>query len=73
MTIVRQYFTRERPQLPDATAGRTIAVLVNYGKTVYVTAIEKKILYGSYIALGLAVVVTLTLYFLAQTARNKRA
>jgi hypothetical protein len=70
MVIVRQYFTRDRPQLPDAAVSRTIAVSVNYGKTVFVTAREKEILYGSYIALGVAVTVTLILYCLAQSRRN---
>ncbi len=70
MIVVRQYFTRERPEIPDARADRTIPVLVNYGKTVYVTAGEQMVLYSSYIVLGLTVIVTLTLYLRSQTRRK---
>lgn len=64
--IIRQYFTRERPSLPNPAIGRTIAVLVNYGKTVFVTSVERNILYASYIALALAVASTLILYVLSK-------
>jgi cobalamin biosynthesis protein CobD/CbiB len=71
MTVVRQYYTWKRPQSPDAATGRVISVLVNYGKTVYVTATEQRFLYGTYIVLGLAVMTTFTLYILARRGRVK--
>jgi hypothetical protein len=70
MVVVRQYFTREMPEMPDATAGRLLPVLVNYGKTVYVTATEQKVLYAAYIILSLVVICTIVLYLLTQAERK---
>jgi hypothetical protein len=54
--VVRYYYTWHMPMAPEPSRGRTIAVGVNYGKTVYVTPNEQKLLYGTYVALTLAVV-----------------
>ena len=37
MTVVKQYYTFEMPTTADASSGRIISTLVNYGKVVYVT------------------------------------
>ena len=70
MAIVRQYYTRTMPEVVDPSSGRTIAVLVNYGKTVYVTPLERGILWGSYLVLIVAVVTAIAVY-MTRTARNK--
>ena len=44
MVATRQYYTRARPESPRPDMGWTIPVGVNYGKTVYVTEGEKKVL-----------------------------
>jgi len=44
MIAVRQYYTRHRPESPQIELGRTVAVQLNYGKTVYVTPAEKRML-----------------------------
>jgi hypothetical protein len=45
MMAVRQYYTRNRPESPQPELNRTVAVPLNYGKTVYVTPEENRILY----------------------------
>ena len=42
---VTQYYTRNMPQTPQESMRRTVAVAVNYEKTVYVTLYEKRALY----------------------------
>ena len=56
MIVVRQYFTWHMPKYAQAETGRILAVLVNYNKTVYVTPLERVLLYGSYVTLALATV-----------------
>jgi len=41
---VRQYYTLHRAEAPQVELGGTIAVQLNYGKTVYVTSKESRIL-----------------------------
>ncbi len=41
---LRQYYTWHRPESPQAELGRIVAVQLNYGKTVYVTPEENRIL-----------------------------
>jgi hypothetical protein len=55
---VRQYFTLHRPESPQPEFRRTVAVQLNYGKTVYVTPGENGILYcaNEWIAVPLVVV-----------------
>ena len=65
MVVVLQYYTWEMPQSIDTDAGRVIAILVNYGRTVYVTSIERAVLYGSYVILAVTVVVALVLQLLS--------
>lgn len=43
--VVRQYYTRNMAETPQPQLNRTVAVLVNYGKTVYVTPAENRLLF----------------------------
>lgn len=72
MVIVRQYCTWEMPNSPDASTGETVAVLVNYGRIVYVTPLVQKLLYGSYILFGVTVVAFVVTFVFARPARNKQ-
>jgi hypothetical protein len=54
--VVRYYYTWHMAMTPEPSSGRTIAVEVNFGKTVYVSPSEQKLLYGTYVALTLALV-----------------
>jgi hypothetical protein len=58
---VRQYYTRCMPQSPQQQLGRTNAMKVNYGKTVYVTANAKRNLNLIYVVAALAFLATLVL------------
>jgi hypothetical protein len=55
---VRQYYTRHRPESPQRELSRTVPAQLNYGKTVYVTPWEHRLLYctNEWLALPLAVV-----------------
>jgi hypothetical protein len=44
LMIVRQYYTWDRPASPQIDLGQTVAVQLNYGKLVYVTPAEKRML-----------------------------
>ena len=41
---LRQYYTWHRPESPQPELSRTVSVQLNYGKTVYVTPTEDRIL-----------------------------
>jgi hypothetical protein len=62
--VVRYYYTWHMPMTPEPNKGRTIAVEVNYGKTVYVSPSEQKLLYGTYVAVTLAFVAAVATYLL---------
>lgn len=64
---VRQYYTRNMPQAPQQDSGRTIAIEVNYGKTVYVTVSEKRNLNLIYMVAVLATAGTLVFVVLQAT------
>lgn len=49
---LRQYYTRRMPEAAWKTEGRVVPVRVNYNKTVYVTAGEKRGLEFAYLAVG---------------------
>ena len=59
MMAVRQYYTRNMPQSPQQELGRTVALKVNYGKTVYVTVSEERNLNLIYVVAALAASATL--------------
>jgi hypothetical protein len=67
MMTVRQYYTRNMPQVPQQESGRTIAIEVNYGKTVYVTVREKRNLHLVYIVAALSIAGTLVFVVLRAT------
>jgi len=51
---VRQYYTRSMPKSPQQEVGRTFAMKVNYGQTVYVTANEERNMNFIYLVAALA-------------------
>ena len=57
MMAVRQYYTRHRPESPQPEFNWTVAVSLNYGKTVYVTPEENRILFFSREWFGVPLVV----------------
>lgn len=61
MMTVRQYYTRKMPETIQMESGRTIALHVNYGKTVYVSAIEKRNWNLVHLSFGVAAVSVLLL------------
>lgn len=64
MMAVRHYYTWYMPRSAETNSGRTIAIEVNFGRTVYVDPIEQKLLYGTYIAVALATIAAVVVYFL---------
>jgi hypothetical protein len=62
MIAVRHYYTWHMPGSAETNSGRTIAVEVNFGKTVYVDPVEQKLLYATYIALALAGIAAVVVY-----------
>jgi hypothetical protein len=71
MVVVRQYYTWYMPKSAEVSSGRIIAVGVNYGKTVYVTAFEQKALYGTYIALGFAAISAIATYIATRSKATR--
>jgi hypothetical protein len=71
MTL-RQHYTRTMPEALQTESGRTIPVGGNYGKTVYVTLKEKRVLELAYSGVGLsaALFVTVAICFAKRTARK---
>jgi hypothetical protein len=63
MVVMRQYFTRCRPEHPRTEEARSIPADVNYGKTVYLTKsehllfLETKIQFGVFSCLFVFVVI----------------
>lgn len=60
---VRYYYTRSMPAEPDPQSGKTVAVAVFYGKTVYVDDVEAKVLHGLDTTLVVVTVVLLAVGF----------
>jgi hypothetical protein len=54
--VVRQYYTWYMPKAAEVGSGRIFGVLVNYDRTVYVTSLERVVLYASYVALAIATI-----------------
>ena len=59
---LRHYYTWNRPQSAEISTDRTVAIRVSYGRTVYVTLNEQRLLYGTYIALALAGIAAVAAY-----------
>jgi hypothetical protein len=53
----RQYFTRNRPESSQPELRRTVPVQLNYGKTVYVTPGENRLLYFTSEWVGIPLVI----------------
>ncbi len=70
MMAVRQYYTWYMPESPEITSGKTIAVLVNYGKIVYVTPLEQIYLYASYVIIGVQFIVVVIVYIITHRGRS---
>ena len=70
MMAVRQYYTWYMPESPEITLGKTIAVLVNYGKIVYVTPLEQKILYASYVIIAAQFIAAIIVYIITHRRRS---
>jgi hypothetical protein len=62
MMAVRQYYTRHRPESPQPELSRTVAVQLNYGKTVYVTPEENRILVFASEGLLVALLITIIVF-----------
>ena len=60
---LQHYYWAHMPRSPEGSSGRTIAVEVSHGTTVYVDAIEQKILYGTYIVCALSAFTAVLTYF----------
>jgi hypothetical protein len=66
MAGLRYHYTWHRSQFPDTRSGRTIPIEADYGRIVYVDATEQKILYGTYVATGIAFVGSLVAFWRTQ-------
>ena len=66
MIVLRMYYTKTMPELPDSITGHTVAITLNHLKTVYLTPAEQKLLYGTYVLVGLAVAIFLAGYIRSQ-------
>jgi hypothetical protein len=67
---LQQYYWSHMPQSPEAGSGRTIAVEVSHGRTVYVDATEQKVLYGTYIVLALSSITAVLTWFATRTRNS---
>ncbi len=70
MMAIRQYYTWYMPESPEITSGKTIAAHVNYGKIVYVTPLEQKILYASYVIIAMQFIAAAIVYIIIHRRRN---
>jgi hypothetical protein len=66
---LQHYYWAHMPASPDAGSGRTIAVEVSHGKTVYVDSFEHGLLIGSQVVFGLSIVAALFAWFVTQRRR----
>ena len=67
---VRQYYTRYRPESPQPELRQTVAIPLNYGKTVYVTLGESRMLYFTDLWFGIPLVI-LCIYAAARLRKSK--
>lgn len=70
MMGVRQYYTWHMPEAAEIGSARSIAVQVNYGKTVFVTSIEQKILYATYVLVAVTAVTVIATYMVVGMGRQ---
>lgn len=61
VAVVRYYYTRTMPEEPDTQSGKTVAVSVFFGETVYIDDVEANILHGLNITFSGATVFLLVL------------
>ena len=54
--VTEQFYTRSMPETPDIASGHIVLMHVNYGKSVYVTNLQRNLFWGGVVAEALLVV-----------------